>query len=111
MSDSLGRSILHSDTLRAQLQVRLSPLKVAVGQTLLWVRNMTVQNLLRKSERSPAQYLADLCELLLQACVWRRDRRAVAFWKTGVCGKATVTTTKARGCASLGYCMDTHGIV
>lgn len=64
-SNSLSRSILHRDTLWAQLQVRLSPLEVIIGKTLLRIRDVTVQDLLRKSERSSAQYLANLCELLL----------------------------------------------
>ena len=77
----LSGCILHGYSLGAELQVRLSSCDSSIGQCLLGLIDMTVENLFRESQGPVSKQVADCRKCFLELWVRRRDRSAILLWK------------------------------
>lgn len=70
MAISLSRGILHGYSLRLKLEVSYTSLDTAAANPILRIIKMTVEYLLRQSER-PVKMLPDSTQIVQKYCIGR----------------------------------------
>jgi len=83
----LGRSILHGDPLRIELQIRRTPDYGNTGESVR-IMKVTIKDLFGESERT-VEVLADYVKFFEEGWVWWRYARAI-FWRVGRKGGARI---------------------